>query len=299
MTCHLPPVSVVVPTYNRREMLMRALHSVFHQSVACREILVVDDASTDGSREYVESNIDREWRGNLRWLDMPSNRGPAAARNLGIAHARGELIAFLDSDDHWHPRKIERQAELMADNPRYHISHTRETWLRRGQHLNQKKKHLPRHGDIFSHCLELCAVGMSTVMAYRKLFDTVGYFDEDMRCCEDYAFWLKVSCRFPFLLVDEQLTVKEGGRPDQISTRYRQGMDRLRVEALERLVRSGVLTAGQRREAIQELRRKCAIYGQGCLKHGRTEEGMHFLALAETMMGQLENDSAKREKILA
>lgn len=292
MTCHLPPVSVIVPTYNRREMLMRALRSVFLQSVACLEILVVDDASTDGSREYVENNIDLEWRGRLRWLNMLSNRGPAAARNLGIAHSQGEMIAFLDSDDHWHPRKIERQAELMAGNPQYHISHTRETWLRRGERLNQKKKHLPRHGDIFSHCLELCAVGMSTVMAKRKLFDIVGYFDEDMRCCEDYAFWLRVSCRFPFLLVDEPLTVKEGGRPDQISTRYRQGMDRLRVEALDRLVRSGVLSAGQRREAIREMERKCAIYGKGCLKHGRTEEGMRFLALAETTRRQLENDSA-------
>ena len=283
MTYHVPSVSVIVPTYNRREMLLRALHSVFRQTVDCGEILVVDDASTDGSREYIESNIYQGWRSRLRWLNMSSNRGPAAARNLGITHAQGEMIAFLDSDDHWHPKKIERQTELMAHHPEYQISHTREKWLRHGQHLNQKKKHLAGHGDIFSHCLELCAVGMSTVMAYRRLFDLAGYFDEDMRCCEDYAFWLRVSCRFPFLLVDEQLTVKEGGRPDQISFQYRQGMDRLRIEAIDRLIRSGVLNAGQQREAIREMRRKCAIYGKGCLKHGRTEEGAYFLALAETI----------------
>jgi hypothetical protein len=121
---------------------------------------------------------------------------------------------------------------------------------------------------------------MSTVMAHRRLFDRVGLFQDDMRCCEDYDFWLRVSCRFPFLLVDDQLTIKEGGRQDQISFQYRQGMDRLRIEALDRLIRSGVLNSLQLEQAVVELKRKCLIYGKGCIKHGRIEEGGQYLALA-------------------
>ena len=282
MQSQILPVSVIVPTYNRRGLLVRAVRSVCRQSVRCEEIIVVDDASTDGSREVIEAGFDQD-QGTppaIRWLRLPSNRGPAAARNLGIRQARCEMIAFLDSDDHWRPRKLERQAAAMQRLPGYLISHTRERWLRRGQHLNQKYRHLPRHGDIFSHCLELCAVGMSTVMVRRAIFATVGLFDERMRCCEDYDFWMRVSCRYPFLLVDEELTIKEGGRDDQLSHQHRIGMDRLRIDALVRLVQSGALNAEQRRQARQRLRQKCEIYGRGCCKHGREEEGRRYLDLA-------------------
>ena len=274
------PVSVIIPTYNRQDVLVRALRSVCRQSVRCEEIVVVDDASTDGSREAVEAGFDRCGPPAIRWFRLPSNRGPAAARNFGIRQARCGMIAFLDSDDHWRPKKLERQAETMERFPEYLISHTRERWLRRGQHLNQKYRHVPRHGDIFSHCLELCAVGMSTVMVRREIFATVGLFDERMHCCEDHDFWLRVSCRYPFLLVDEELTVKEGGRDDQLSRQHRVGMDRLRIGSLTRLVQSGVLNAEQRQQTLQGLRRKCEIYGKGCCKHGREEEGRRYLDLA-------------------
>jgi glycosyltransferase involved in cell wall biosynthesis len=274
------PVSVIIPTYNRQDVLVRALRSVCRQSVRCEEIVVVDDASTDGSREAVEAGFDRGGPPAIRWFRLPSNRGPAAARNFGIRQARCGMIAFLDSDDHWRPKKLERQAETMERFPEYLISHTRERWLRRGQHLNQKYRHVPRHRDIFSHCLELCAVGMSTVMVRREIFATVGLFDERMHCCEDHDFWLRVSCRYPFLLVDEELTVKEGGRDDQLSRQHRVGMDRLRIGSLTRLVQSGVLNAEQRQQTLQGLRRKCEIYGKGCCKHGREEEGRRYLDLA-------------------
>jgi glycosyltransferase involved in cell wall biosynthesis len=277
---HFPSISVIIPTFNRREMLLRALTSVFQQTARCSEVIVVDDASTDGSYEYMAAAMARHWRDRIRWVALPENRGAAAARNAGIVRADGEIVAFLDSDDHWLPQKLEVQAKYMGGNPGFLISHTREKWLRRGQHLNQKNKHIPRHGDVFSHCLELCAVGMSTVMAHRSLFDRVGLFDEDMRCCEDYEFWLRVSCRYPFLLVDRQLTIKEGGRQDQVSFQYRQGMDRLRIDAIDRLVRSGALNPLQQEQAREEMKRKCMIYGKGCIKHGRIDEGMQYLALA-------------------
>lgn len=272
---------MIVPTYNRSTLLGRALVSILRQSVQCAEIIVVDDASTDLSRQVVDEICKDEQGIEIRWLRLDSNRGPAAARNFGIEHCRHELIAFLDSDDHWLPEKIERQAARMELQPEYLISHTREKWLRCGQHLNQKKRHIPRHGDIFCHCLELCAVGMSTVMLRREIFRQIGMFNESMRCCEDYDFWLRASCRLPFLLIDEALTVKEGGRDDQVSVRYRVGMDRLRIEALLRLIQSGFLDDTQEEKAIRELQRKCLIYGAGCIKHGKKEEGQYYLDLAK------------------
>lgn len=274
------PVSVVVPTYNRVEFLSRALTSVAKQTAKCSEIIVVDDGSTDDTANLLKKLS--------RTIEIPlvvirqNNKGPAAARNLGITSAKQKYIAFLDSDDHWNKRKIEIQYRILLDNPEYLISHTKEKWLRRGVHLNQKKKHIPRHGDIFDHCLQLCGVGMSTVMIRRDLFEKIGLFDENLRCCEDYDFWLRVSCRFPFYLVSEPLTVKEGGREDQISSIYRMGMDRIRVYALKKIIDSKILTEKQYSLAIGEFKRKCTVFGNGCLKHGKKDTGRYYLELAES-----------------
>jgi len=274
------PVSVIVPTYNRAEFLNRALMSVVKQTVKCSEIIVVDDGSTDDTANLLHKFS--------RTIEIPlkiirqENKGPAAARNLGITSAKQEYVAFLDSDDHWNKRKIEIQYKILQDNPEYLISHTKEKWLRRGAHLNQKKKHIPRHGDIFDHCLQLCGVGMSTVMIRSDLFEKIGLFDENIRCCEDYDFWLRVSCRFPFYLVNEPLTVKEGGREDQVSSIYRMGMDRIRVYALKKIIDSKILTEKQYLLAIDEFKRKCTVFGNGCLKHGKKNTGRYYLELAES-----------------
>ena len=274
------PVSVIVPTYNRAEFLNRALMSVVKQTVKCSEIIVVDDGSTDDTANLLHKFS--------RTIEIPlkiirqENKGPAAARNLGITSAKQEYVAFLDSDDHWNKRKIEIQYKILQDNPEYFISHTKEKWLRRGAHLNQKKKHIPRHGDIFDHCLQLCGVGMSTVMIRSDLFEKIGLFDENIRCCEDYDFWLRVSCRFPFYLVNEPLTVKEGGREDQVSSIYRMGMDRIRVYALKKIIDSKILTEKQYLLAIDEFKRKCTVFGNGCLKHGKKNTGRYYLELAES-----------------
>ena len=275
-------MSVIIPTYNRSDLLCRALISVFNQTVNCEEIIVVDDGSTDESHTTLAAFLADHHGIDIQVISQ-ENRGPAAARNLGIDKARCETVAFLDSDDHWQRKKLEQQFYLMEKYPHYCVSHTRERWLRCGQHLNQKKRHIPCHGDIFSHCLELCTVGMSTVMLKKEIFRQIGLFDESMRCCEDYDFWLRSSCRYAFLLVDEALTVKEGGRDDQVSYQYRTGMDRFRIESLLRLMKSGVLSAVQEKETGRELIKKCLVYGKGCLKYGKTAEGHHLLRLATSL----------------
>ncbi|NOX26298.1 MAG: glycosyltransferase [Deltaproteobacteria bacterium] len=263
----VPTIRVIIPTFNRAAMLVRAIDSVLAQTCQDFELLVVDDGSTDNTVEVINGY------GRRLTFIRQVNSGAAAARNTGIRAARADLLAFLDSDDWFIKDKLEIQLAVMRENPAYLVSHTQEKWLRRGKHLNQKKRHRKESGDLFDRCLRLCVVGMSTIMARRQLFAQVGFFDESLPCCEDYELWLRVAARYPFLLVDRPLTVKEGGRPDQLSVLYRQGMDKYRIRALCSLLESGILSAAQAVQARQELARKCRIYGNGCFKHGREEEG--------------------------
>jgi glycosyltransferase involved in cell wall biosynthesis len=271
------PVSVIIPTYNRSHLLRRAVLSVLSQTVQCSELIIVDDGSTDETQALL-NELSRSAKLPFR-VYYQQNRGPAAARNVGVRKATFPFIAFLDSDDHWHKQKIEIQYKCLVGNSDFQISHTREKWLRRGLHLNQKKKHIPQHGNIFNHCLQLCGVGMSTVMMEKSLFDQVGTFDDSLQCCEDYDLWLRISCRFPFLLVDNPLTVKEGGREDQVSFQYSLGMDRLRIYSLRKMLDSDILDRHQHFITLKEFKKKITIFGMGCLKHNKNEIGQYYLGL--------------------
>ncbi len=272
-------ITAIIPTYNRASHLERAIGSVLAQRRACDELIVVDDGSTDQTQALL-ARLAAGARIPIRVLRQ-DNRGAAAARNLGIRMARGSLLAFLDSDDWWLPGKLAVQAAAMEARPELLISHTREIWHRNGQRVNQKKKHDPPDGDVFAASLGMCVVGMSTVVARRQFFDRYGLFDEDLPCCEDYDLWLRAGSREPFLLAPQPLTGKEGGRPDQLSEIHRMGMDVFRIRSLVNLLDSGVLTPAQQQATRIELIRKCLIYGQGCVKHGRPEEGARYLALAQ------------------
>ena len=225
--------------------------------------------------------IDGHYRRDEIIYRRTENRGPGAARNLGVELAKYPFLAFIDSDDHWRPEKLARQMQAMAENPQYGISHTEEVWYRRGKHLNKKSIHHPRHGYIFPHCLQICAVGMSTVLMTKEMFGRYGGFDESLPCCEDYDLWLRLSWQHDFLLVPEALTVKEGGRPDQLSSHYRVGMDKYRIQALEKLIEHYPLSDIQMDQAIAELKKKSLIFGNGCIKHGKIEQGHHYLGIAE------------------
>ena len=270
-------ITIVIPTYNRYGLLKVAIDSVLDQSYRDFELIVIDDGSTDDTHALVRSYGD-----SLVYLKQ-ENQGPSAARNRGIEESRGSLVAFLDSDDRWHPDKLLIQIEAMEEEPGYLISHTGEVWYRNGELLRQKKKHQKLPGYIFERSLSMCMVSMSTVIARRELFDHIGCFDEKLPCCEDYDFWLRASLRYPFLLVDQPLTFKEGGREDQVSVIYRIGMDRFRIQSIVNLLEKKVLSEEQSEEAQKELRKKCWIYGKGCIKWGKEEEGRRYLELPERL----------------
>jgi hypothetical protein len=119
-------------------------------------------------------------------------------------------------------------------------------------------------------------------MLRRSLLDEVGLFDEEMPACEDYDLWLRISHNTLIYLINNPLTIKEGGHPDQLSRKYR-GMDRFRIKSIVKIIRSGKLTAGKLKSAFSELERKCDIYGKGCIKRGKFAEAEAYLSLSKRL----------------
>ena len=268
-----PQVSVIITTYNRAVMVTEAVESVLAQEMTDFELIVVDDGSTDETEERLSIFGSR-----LKYYQQ-ENAGVSAARNRGLEFSTAPLVAFLDSDDLWLPAKLQVQHNYMMEHPEVHICQTEEIWWRNGQRVNPKKHHRKPSGEIFRRSLNLCLVSPSAVMMRRELFERVGYFDEELPAAEDYDLWLRVSVEYPVPLLPHPLVIKRGGHLDQLSARS--GIDRYRIKALEKLLKSGRLSTEQYRWAWRVLRRKCEIYGQGCLKWGKVQEGERYLALPE------------------
>jgi len=269
----MPKISVIIPTFNRKELLKLAISSILEQTMKDFELIVVDDGSTDQTQRLVES-----FGKDIRYI-YQENKGVSSARNRGIREARGEYLAFLDSDDRWVKDKLKIQIQALEERPEYLISHTEELWYRRGRLLNPKRIHEKRAGDIFKQSLRLCSVSTSTAVVRRELFSKISCFDESMPVCEDYDLWLRATASHSVLLVNHPLTLKDGGRADQLSQQFIGQMDKFRIYAICKLIDSGTLSDEKYRLAFKELERKCRIYGNGCLKRGKVEEGEDYLNL--------------------
>ena len=266
-------ISVIIPTFNRKQLLLEAVESVRRQSFRDWELLVVDDGSTDGTDQVIESLISD----GIRCIRQ-EHSGVSAARNRGIRAARNDWIAFLDSDDYWHKQKLQQQFEALEANPEYLAVHTDEIWIRSGVRVNPRKHHQKRSGWMFHHCLRLCLISPSSILLHRSLLDESGLFDESFPVCEDYELWLRITARRPVFFVPEKLVVKRGGHADQLS-RSRWGMDRYRVRGLLKSVDSGYLTPQQRQWAAAEIVRKSEILEQGFAKRGRMDRASHYREL--------------------
>ncbi|MGD0970557.1 MAG: glycosyltransferase family A protein [Desulfobaccales bacterium] len=273
-----PGLSVIIPTYNRAPLVKEAVASVLAQTWRDFEVLVVDDASRDGTAEALAAFGSR-----IRLLRSPSRLGVAAARNLGISAARGQWLAFLDSDDLWRPEKLARQMAYLAGLPELVLCQTEETWERQGLKVNQPRSHRKIGGWIFFQSLERCLVSPSAVILHRTVFQEHGGFDEGLPAAEDYDLWLRLSWRYQIGLLPEALVIKRGGRGDQLSAQW--GLDRFRIRALLKLLDDPGLPAPEALAARRTLARKCAIYAQGCEKRDRLEEAGVYRGLGRQADG--------------
>ena len=261
---------MVIPTFNRRELLLRALASVFAQTHPAQQVIVVDDGSTDGTGLAV-----RDTYPQVDYLWQP-NRGVSSARNVGIGQATQPWIALLDADDEWLPTKLASQFERLQarseqTSSELKICHCEEIWIRNGRRVNSGKRHVKPEGDVFNESLVLCAMSPSSILIHRDVWAAIGLFDEQLPACEDYDLWLRIAARYPVALVKEPQIKKYGGHADQLSTAF-WGMDRFRIRALQRLLRGRTLTASQYAAALATLTQKTEVYAAGASKRGRHEE---------------------------
>ena len=272
-------VSVIIPTYNREKFISECVQSVLAQTLPAREIIIVDDGSTDATYNILRDlgfNSLSTKKTVLRYF-FQQNRGVSSARNLGIKEARSEYIALLDSDDLWLKRKLDRQVSAFQNDTHCsRLCHTDELWIRNGVRVNQHKKHKKHGGNVFQSCLKLCCISPSSAMMHRSVFEDFGFFDEDLPACEDYDFWLRYSAKEDVNFIDEPLIIKKGGHSDQLSGAH-WGMDRFRIYSIEKILNEHDLTLVHKTEAIHEVILKLEILINGSQKRQK-------FAYAENML---------------
>lgn len=184
-----PLVSVIIPTYNRGDLIEYTINSVLNQSYQNFEIIIMDDGSTDNTKSVVKRIKDE--RLIYKW--QKNSGKPASARNSGLKLAKGEFIAFLDSDDIWFNKKLEIQIKEFKKNPDIHMLSTNVVLFRKNYYeifLNIKRnKKIP-----FKELIKKNIIATSSVMLRRVVIEKVGYFDEDvkLKAVEDYEYWLRI-----------------------------------------------------------------------------------------------------------
>ncbi len=258
-------ISVIIPTYNRCDLLKRAINSVIKQTITPKEIIIVDNGSTDQTYQMVSSLFPE-----INYF-IEKKRGVSAARNKGILESKSKWIAFLDSDDAWKPTKLENQIGYSVFNQdKYRIIHTDETWYRNKKFLNQLKKHKKSGGNIFKNSLQLCCISPSSVVLKKQIFDDYGLFDENLEVCEDYDMWIRITAKEEVGFLDSPLVLKYGGHSDQLSKKF-WGMDRFRIKSLEKNLKNEHFSKSQKINVLETLIEKLTIVSDGALKRGNKE----------------------------
>jgi len=218
-------ISVIIPTYNRQDHILDAIKSVQNQTYKVDEIIVVDDGSTDNTKQLLK-NLD------IKYI-YQDNKGVSSARNTGIKNAKNSWITFLDSDDIWLDSKIEKQVQFHKNNPNILISHTDELWIKNGKQINKKYHQRKPFGWCFEDNLDSCKIGPSTTILHKDIILDIGYFDEDLIVCEDYDLWLRILQKYQLGFIDIPLIKKIAGNYAQLSFDTF-AMDRFRIVALEK-----------------------------------------------------------------
>ena len=209
-----PLVSVIIPTYNCAPYIAEAIESVLAQGYRNFEIIVVDDGSTDNTRVVLGPYWER-----IIYLEQV-NQGVVAARNVGIEYARGELIAFLDADDVWFPRKLALQIQAYQQYPEAGLAFTDCSYfdeshavdgslfskrVRRWFNSHRDEAGAVAHGWLYKELLQSNCMHTSSVLVRRDVLDKVGLFNGDFKICQDYDLWLRIARKYPVVCINSVL----------------------------------------------------------------------------------------------
>jgi glycosyltransferase involved in cell wall biosynthesis len=180
---------VIIPCYNMAHWLGEAIKSVLAQDYPNLEIVVVDDGSTDNTREVTSAFP------QVKYLWRPNGGGPAAATNMGIENSCGTFIAFIDADDIWLPGKLRAQVKHLMTNPDVGLISTPISCIDEyGKRLSRNR--FVSRRPTFSQLLISCTIMPSTVVIRRTCIETVGLFDSELRGTDDWDMWLRIACFF-------------------------------------------------------------------------------------------------------
>lgn len=195
-------VSVIIPTYNRANLIQQSVKSVLNQTYNNFEIIIIDDGSSDNTEEVINKLNDNR----IRYIKHAVNKGASAARNTGIREAKGKYIAFQDSDDHWLPDKLEKQVKRIENTPDHVGAVFGGYWIiGKGNEKRYFPEQVIKDGNIFHTLLKGNVVGMPVVMIKKICFDKVGYFNETLPALEDWELLLRISRDYEFLYINEPL----------------------------------------------------------------------------------------------
>jgi glycosyltransferase involved in cell wall biosynthesis len=201
----MPKVSVIIPTYNRAELLRSAIESARNQTFKDLEIIVSDDKSTDHTREVVESFKDPR----IKYVLNEGKKGPSATRNTAILVSEGEYIAFLDDDDEWLPDKLQRQVELLD----YSLSnicgiYSNRLFIdRKSDKILSDDPGTEKHqGNLLYQLMIKSPIHTSTVVIRKSCLDEIGLFDETISYMEDRDMWIRLSMKWDFEYITKPLT---------------------------------------------------------------------------------------------
>jgi glycosyltransferase involved in cell wall biosynthesis len=235
-----PLVSIVIPSYNYGQFVSEAVESVLAQTYSPIEVIVVDDGSTDNTREVlIERFGDR-----IRYI-YQENKGLPGARNTGIRNATGSFLAFLDADDLWLPTKLEKQMAVMSEKPEVGLVYcsslrvNTQTGASYTEHCRPDVRGDVRRKVLHRNCI---AGSASAALIRRECFDTVGLFDETLRSAEDWDMWIRLSRHYQFDFVPEAL-IQYRMHGSQMSSKLAT-MSRYQLEVMERAFREDPIDGG-------------------------------------------------------
>jgi len=198
MDDQLPLISIITPTYNRADFLGQAIDSVLAQTYQRFELLIVDDGSTDSTRELVEAYNDE--RISYRYQE---NQGQSVARNLALSIARGDFVCFLDSDNAWFADKLEKSLKAFAEYPDVDVVYG-DCVIINEKNEEVSRKNMRRYsGYIAPLMLKDNFISMNTTMTRRKCFEEMGGLGGKRRVADDYDLWLRFSARYQFYHLPE------------------------------------------------------------------------------------------------
>lgn len=260
-------LDIVIPFFNRKYLIQRAIQSVQNQSFHDWKLFLIDDGSCDQARDELKNKIKSK---KIQYLFLDKNQGVSFARNYGIKQGCNPWVAFLDSDDEWLPKKLEKQMSYLKQNPETVLIHCNEIWMKHNKILNQKKKHKKHGGRIFKACTLLCCISPSATIIRRDVLENLGLFREDFPVCEDYDLWLKVTAQFDVVFLEEPLVIKHGGHKNQLSRAY-PAMDYWRVKALFSHLQSTHLSLSEKKQVQKVILEKCNILLKGYKKYKNFE----------------------------